>query len=100
MYKLNHNSTSITRLLDSASIPNDPQNTDYATYLKWLEEGNTPEPAFTEAELAQQVADKAIQDAIKYLKDTDHKMTVDYDKDTTEVKLLRQEARNTIRGVI
>ena len=44
-YKLNQNSTSITRLSDSASIPADPQNTDYAAYLQWLSEGNTPEPA-------------------------------------------------------
>ena len=27
------------------SIPFDPQNVDYIAYLKWLELGNTPEPA-------------------------------------------------------
>ena len=26
-------------------IPLNPDNTDYQLYLKWLEEGNTPEPA-------------------------------------------------------
>ena len=46
MYKLT-TSTSITRLSDNASIPTDPQNTDYAAYLQWLSEGNTPEPADT-----------------------------------------------------
>lgn len=45
MYKLNQNSTSITRMSDSASIPADPANTDYAAYLQWLSEGNTPTPA-------------------------------------------------------
>lgn len=45
MYKLNNVSTSITRLSDNASIPADPANTDYANYLVWLDEGNTPTPA-------------------------------------------------------
>ena len=35
----------VFRLLDSATIPINPDNTDYQQYLKWLEEGNTPEPA-------------------------------------------------------
>ena len=35
----------IIRLSDNAFIPMDPDNTDYAEYLAWLEQGNTPLPA-------------------------------------------------------
>jgi hypothetical protein len=35
----------ICRQLDGACIPFDPDNTDYQEYLKWIELGNTPEPA-------------------------------------------------------
>jgi hypothetical protein len=35
----------ICRLSDNALIPLAPDNTDYQEYLKWVEAGNTPEPA-------------------------------------------------------
>ena len=44
MYQLT-TGTSIKRLSDGATIPNDPGNRDYREYLDWLEAGNTPEPA-------------------------------------------------------
>ena len=42
-YQLTSGDT-ILRTTDGAFIPPDPGNRDYAAYLAWLDEGNTPEP--------------------------------------------------------
>ena len=50
MYQLKNDPISgihcgIKRLIDNATIPLDPDNTDYQQYLEWVAEGNTPDPA-------------------------------------------------------
>jgi hypothetical protein len=49
MYKLLKNQSgqvnSVLLIEQKTSIPFDPANTDYQQYLKWVAEGNTPEPA-------------------------------------------------------
>ena len=48
---------------------------------------------------AEQALEAKRQEALAYLASTDYMMTADYDKDTTEVKVLRAAARAVIRGV-
>ena len=45
MYKLNQNSTSVTRLSDGACIPLPPNESNGYEYQEWLAAGNTPQPA-------------------------------------------------------
>jgi len=52
----------------------------------------------TQAELDEEAKKAKLQEAYAYLASTDFKMTLDYDKDTTEIKVLRAEAREFIRA--
>jgi hypothetical protein len=49
MYKLQKNLkgevVSVWHQETLSCIPMNPDNTDYQAYLRWLEAGNTPEPA-------------------------------------------------------
>ena len=51
LYKLTGNDSfgekigAIIRTTDNASIPLDEENIDYQSYLAWVAEGNTPDPA-------------------------------------------------------
>ena len=44
-YKLTRDG--VRRVLDSAFIPANPANRDWAMYQEWLAGGNTPDPEFT-----------------------------------------------------
>lgn len=50
MYKLLK--AGVSRLADSAIIPADPGNRDYAEFLRWCSAGNIPEPLVTDEEFA------------------------------------------------
>lgn len=47
---------------------------------------------------AEEASEAKRQEAQSYLASTDYMMTADYDKDTTEVRVLRANARAVIRG--
>ena len=53
------------------SVPKADGNKEYELIKQWLSDGNTPEPEFTEKELAQQELNKRKQEANQYLAQTD-----------------------------
>lgn len=44
MYQAIQNTSSIKRLADGATIPNDPRLSDYASYLEWVAAGGVLQP--------------------------------------------------------
>lgn len=59
-------------LLNGAmSVPKADGNREYELIKQWLEEGNIPEPEFTDEEIAQQEIQKQLQEAKAYLASTD-----------------------------
>ena len=57
-------------LNNEMSVPKADGNREYELIKEWLSEGNTPEPEFTEAELAQQEINAKVQEAKAYLAST------------------------------
>ena len=73
-----------------------PYSTAYPEYQNYKWENNNIVVDDTENE-KQYIADQ-VQIKKDYLKSTDFKMTADYDQDTTDVRTLRQAARDYIRS--
>ena len=84
------------------SVPgNADGNKEYELIKQWLQEGNTPEPEFTEEELQITSINKQIQEAKVYLASTDFYMTVDKYAELDEARKVelitkRAEARELI----
>ena len=71
---------------------------------QWLEEGNIPEPEFTEEELQAQEIAKKVQEAKAFLDKTDKKVLPDYkfreDDETLEWYIAeRSKAREFVRSI-
>jgi hypothetical protein len=60
MYKI-INENAVQRIADGAYIPVDTENMDYCEYLKWLEEGNQPEPIEVNSPDSKAVAKTALE---------------------------------------
>jgi len=64
MYKLSYDGDMIIRLSDNACIPaRNNKNSDYIDYLKWVAEGNTPEPVDIEIVTKEEELRRAYQEA-------------------------------------
>ena len=83
------------------SVPMADGNKEYEAIKQWLSEGNTPEPEFTEEELAQQELQVKLNEAQAYLTKTDYKMLNNYvpkeDEDLQAVITQRNTYREFIR---
>lgn len=98
MYKL-IGTKSVKRLADGAYIPFADGNRDYEEYKLWLEEGNTPEPEFTEEEIKVSTLNKQIQEAKTYLSETSW-IWEKYSRNVLSLKDMTQEEFNTKYGDI
>ena len=95
MYKL-IGTKSVKRLADEACIPFADGNIDYEVYKQWLEEGNVPEPEFTEEELlAQKQAQfRAERDVLLKKADIEINKLDDNGQDSTVWRAYRQALRD------
>lgn len=98
MYKL-IGTKSVKRLADGACIPFADGNRDYEEYKLWLEEGNIPEPEFTEEEIKVSTLNKQIQEAKTYLSETSW-IWEKYSRNVLVLKDLTVEEFNTKYGDI
>ena len=81
-------------------VPKADGNSEYELIKQWLSEGNTPEPEFTEAELAEQTKQSRIAELKHLLASTDYKDLPNYQPKEGESKEAIIAERNAWRNEI
>ncbi len=80
------------------NVPLDNRNRHYQEVQVWIAEGNTPEEAYTQAELDLYADQQAVQGALEYLKSTDWQVMREHDTGKVmdaDVRTKRNAARVT-----
>lgn len=104
-YKLTENNEWARKIVDGG-ITNEYVNcSNNIEYLQWLEDGNTPLPAYTEEEILERQKNNRIIELKKLLSDSDFRMTTDYYKritteDQTYWDTTRESWRSELRELL
>jgi hypothetical protein len=83
----------------SMSVPNSGSNSDYHDVQEWIAEGNTPDPEYTDAEIAANAQQEINQENLAYLASTDWYVIRKSDSGEpipAKIKKARAKARLTI----
>jgi hypothetical protein len=81
------------------SVPNSGSNSDYHDVQEWIAEGNTPDPEYTDAEIAANAQQEINQENLAYLASTDWYVIRKSDSGEpipAKIKKARAKARLTI----
>ena len=86
---------------DGASIPADPENTDYAAYLEWLAAGGVPDmpPQPTHAELLKQATTQIRQERQPILGVLDGLQASYITKDDKPTAIVIETAKQALRDI-
>jgi hypothetical protein len=81
-------------------VPDAPGNAEREVILKWIEAGNTPEPEFTDEELASIQKSKTVSDARTLLASTDWAMAKYIDLVVVQKRMTEDEFNTKYADVL
>lgn len=103
-YKLTDNEKCVRKLLNN-ELTNEFLTTNNLDYIEWLENGNTPLPAYTQEELQEKNKQTRIIELRNLLSDSDFRVAPDYfaelpQSEQTKWVSTRSAWRNELRTLL